>query len=666
MPAESARAAHDSILIVASDAARGRSLATALRRAGFEVAVTAELPDEAPVCPLVVSVAGEDEPAVVRALVGRAAGQHPLVVLDLPPELLGDALGLGADEVVARGAVAAEIAARIRTAAARAGAKPPRAGTPFAAPSQDHALADASEALSRGELEALLEITEAATSQLELEELLRVVVAKIAEIVPSDRCSAILLEDEDHAIVMASHDVPDLRRLRIEVDRYPEVREAIATRAPVVIDDLHTHPLMEEVRPLVSALPVSSLVVTPLVVHGDAYGALFLRLARDGAFGEHEKAFVRAAASAVANSVRNAKLHTSVRKKRDELEAAYHQRYEELNQLNEQLREASRIKDDLLAMCSHDLRSPLNTLLGHARLLLAAGLQPAQLRSAQAIERQGMRVLQLVQQILERGRHRRESSGEEPVDLAAVAKALADDAVGPVGVRATGDEAAVAEGDTSALRQVLENLVSNAIDHSPAGAEVEVDVRLAGAADHVRIEVRDRGPGIPPAELPLVFERYRRSGESRGLGLGLAICREIVEQHGGSIWASAREGGGTTFVFTVPVRKRTASGPRVLAICSDPVLGAALGDALRNVAGLATARGLRDGVLQAAKLLPEAIFVEACIDGAASALRAEPGLGEIPLLFLGAAPSDEFRAVELPLAPDAVRAALADAIRARG
>ncbi len=643
MPAEPAAAAHSSLLVVAGDAARGRTLATALRRAGFAVAASTDLPAGPPDRPLVLSAAGEEPGWIAQTVAQLAGSQFPLVVLDLPPEMLGDALALGADEVIARGAGAAEIAARIRSASGR-----------FR--TQGHS------GLSRSELEALLEITEAATGHLELEELLRVVVAKIAQVVPSDRCSAILLEDEDHAVVMASQDVPDLRRLRIDVDRYPEVREAIETRAPVVIDDLHTHPLMAEVRPLVSRLTVSSLVVAPLVAQGDAYGALFHRLARDGAFGEREKAFVRAAASAVANSVRNARLHTSVRKKRDELEAAYQQRYEELGQLNEQLREASRIKDDLLAMCSHDLRSPLNTLLGHARLLMTGELSPLQLRSAQAVERQGLRVLQLVQQILERGRYRSLSRGREPVDLAAVATALADDAVGGVRVRATGDASASVQGDASSLRQVLENLVSNAIDHAPPDSEVEVDVRLAGAADHVRIEVRDRGPGIPAAELPLVFERYRKSGESRGLGLGLAICREIVEQHGGTIWASAREGGGTTFVFTIPVGcGRDDAGPRVLAICQDGELGASVGELLRGEASVTVARGLREGLQQAALLLPEAIFVEAGIDGAANALRAEAGLGEIPLLFLGRAPSDDFRSID-PTCPEALRAALAEAI----
>ncbi len=631
----------DEILVVASETARLRSLAASLRRMGLRVSTTREAPAAVPGCPVLLSCGSEASLDSIDRVAAALGGEQPLIVVDLQAEWLGAAIERGADEVVARGAGAAELAARIRCATDRYGSQ-------------------SRSQLSRGELEALLQITEAATSHLELEELLRVVVARIAEVVPSDRCSAILLDDADYATVMASHDVPHLRRLRIEVDRYPEVRAAVQSLAPVVIDDLHTHPLMENVRPLVSTLPVSSLVVAPLVAQGDAYGALFLRLARNRAFGEHEKAFVRAAASAVANSVRNAKLHTSVRQKRDELEAAYHQRYEELAGLNEQLREINRLKDDLLAMCSHDLRAPLNTLLGHARLLLGAELPAAQLRSVQAVERQGLRLLQLVQQILERGRHRAVTREIEPVDLAAIARALADDAVGERGirVRAVGDAAVTAEVDASALRQVLENLVANAIAHSPEGAEVEIDVRLAGAADQVRIEVLDRGPGIPEDELPLVFERYRKSGESRGLGLGLAICREIVEQHGGSIWAAAREGGGTRFVFTLPLRREGREGLRLLGICADPDLGDQLVRSVEGRGALVVARSLREGLQQAALLLPEAIFVEAGIDGAAAALRSEAGLGEVPLLFLGEAPDDSFRSLELPLDPAAVRAAL--------
>src|SRR5690606_15830089 len=200
--------------------------------------------------------------------------------------------------------------------------------------------------LQRSDLEALLEIAEAATSHLDLEELLRVVVERVAQVVPADRCSVILVEeDADQAIVIASHDVPELRRLPIEISRYPEIRRALDSKSAVVIEDALSDPLMEDVRHLLEKKPIASLVVTPLVAQGDAVGALFLRLARSTAFGPHEQAFVRAVASTVANSVRNARLHSSVRKKKEDLERAYHERYLELERLNEQFREANRIKD---------------------------------------------------------------------------------------------------------------------------------------------------------------------------------------------------------------------------------------------------------------------------------------------------------------------------------
>lgn len=631
-------AARNPILVVRSKTTPA-TLRRDLRRAGFDVRETGDLPSAPASHPVILCAGDENGLEAIELLAALHAGRQPLVAIDLPAERLGDAIARGADEAVVRGARTEEIAARVRLAIDR-----------FRAPGGSQ--------LSRGELEALLQITEAATSHLELEELLRVVVDRIARVVPSDRCSALLMEDEDHALVMASHDVPDLRRLRISVDRYPEVRQAVETREPVVIDDLHTDPRMADVRELVSSLPVSSLVVAPLVAQGDAYGALLLRLARSRVFGEREQAFVRAAASAVANSVRNARLHTSVRRKRDELEAAYQERYRELVHLNEQLRESNRIKDELLAICSHDLRSPLHTLLGHARLLAGADLPPAQKRSVQAIERQGERVLELVSQILERGTDRGQAEGSAPVDLAGIARTLASDTLTERGSRlvALGDETAVVEGDASALRQVIENLVANAISHSPDDSVVELDVRLAGSGDHVRVEVRDRGPGIDPAELALVFERYRKGGKSTGLGLGLAICREIVEQHGGTIWADTREGGGSVFVFTIPVRPGARRSARTLALCSDSALAHQV-ESILGTGGVAIARSLEEGIRQATLLLPDAILVEARFGESAEALRALPGLGEVPLIFLGEAKGAS-RALPLPLDGEALRKAL--------
>ncbi|AKU90553.1 ATP-binding protein [Vulgatibacter incomptus] len=507
--------------------------------------------------------------------------------------------------------------------------------------------------LRRLELEALLEITEAATSHLDLEELLHVVVNRIAAVVPVDRCSVILADQgSNQALVMASHDVPELRRLPIDLLRYPELQRAIESRSPVMIDDVRSDPVMAEVRPLLETVPVSSLAIAPLVSKGDAYGVLYLRLARDRAFGPDEQAFVRAAASIIANSVRNARLHTSVRQRRDELEAAYEERYRELDAANEQLRETSRLKDELLAICSHDVRAPLNVLLGHTRLLLSAGIEPGQRRSVEAIERQAMRVLQLVEQILETGRGRRESwqLSFASVDLAALVRRVVDDlttlgAEGSVSLRSEGHDTLLAEVDESAIRQVLENLISNAIAHAPEGTAVEVEVSLDEAAGgRARIEVRDRGPGIAEAELPLVFERFRKGDKGAGFGLGLAIARELVEHHGGDIWVRARPEGGTSFVFAVPLRARRAGSEgdkrRLLVVAEDCEMRASLGERLRERYAVTLARTGGEGIARARALLPDAVLVDSDFpEGRATAfvqqLRSHPGLGETPVVYLG-------------------------------
>lgn len=505
--------------------------------------------------------------------------------------------------------------------------------------------------LERSDLEALLQIAEAATSHLDLEELLRVVVAKVAEVVPVDRCSAILVEEGvEEAIVIASHDVPELRRLPIDVAKYPEIRKALESKSAVVVEDALSDPLMAQVRHHLVQKPIASLVVAPLVAQGDAVGALFLRLARSTAFGPHEQAFVRAVASTVANSVRNARLHSSVRKRRDELQAAYQERYEELQRLNAQLREANRIKDELLAVCSHDLRAPLNVLLGHTRLLQRRMEKTPQYKSVSVIERQARRILQLVERILVRSKGKNAwALSVRPLDLAPCLREIASDFAAlaeekSVSVRMVGERAARVQADESAVRQILENLISNAVAHTHPGTEVEVEVvPTAHSSEWCRVEVRDRGPGVPQDELPLVFERYRQGDQGEGVGLGLAICKELVELHGGEIWASQREGGGAVFSFTLPVRAGQSAGPGSLLVvgavgerrrCLDEHLGASFSISYAGTAG--------EGVAQATSLLPDAVVIDAGLGAdalrCAEEIRRQPGLGEVPAIFFGGAP----------------------------
>jgi signal transduction histidine kinase len=105
---------------------------------------------------------------------------------------------------------------------------------------------------------------------------------------------------------------------------------------------------------------------------------------------------------------------------------------------------------------------------------------------------------------------------------------------------------------------VVVNLLANALAHTPPSAPVRLTARHDARRDEVVVSVADAGPGIPPEELPHLFERFhrprQRGAHSRGVGLGLAICRALVEVHGGRIWAESAPGQGATFTFAIPVQ----------------------------------------------------------------------------------------------------------------
>jgi len=109
--------------------------------------------------------------------------------------------------------------------------------------------------------------------------------------------------------------------------------------------------------------------------------------------------------------------------------------------------------------------------------------------------------------------------------------------------------------DPTRLRQVLANLLSNAVRHTPSGGRVAVEVGMVEAG--VRFVVADSGPGFPPDSLDTLFDRFTRSADSRGSGLGLSIARDLIVAHGGSISAANADAGGAAIGFTVPVTRTT-------------------------------------------------------------------------------------------------------------
>jgi two-component system sensor histidine kinase ChiS len=508
----------------------------------------------------------------------------------------------------------------------------------------------------------LLEITEAATSSLELDAILRIAVDKVGRVTGSDRCSVVLVEGA-HArtgTVVATQEDPSLVQLQIEISRYPELRRALETRQPVLIERAENDPLMAEVRPNIVAVGVRSVLVQPLVCQDELLGALFLRHSRAGTnFGRDEQAFAQAVAAVLANSIRNARLHTALKRKREDLELAYVERYRELTDANRRLKELNRLKDEIIAVCSHDLRAPLQVLLGHGRLLLDGTLAVDQKQSVEAMIRQGRKILGLVESLLERGKGEAARLSIEPrkLDMSVLCKESTTElnilaTQRGITLRSEAIESLMLIGDEVKLHEVLQNLITNAIHHAKdAGNVVVRATRLTRPdGDAVKITVQDDGPGIPPDEVHLVFDRYRHG--PKGTGLGLAICKEFVELHGGEIWAENALEGGCIFVFTLPMaqeapRKSQApvavepQQPRVLVVEDEAEIAAVLAEVLRSRYRVEVARDGQEGVAKARNLRPDLVVMDVFLpklDGleATVALKSSTDTAQIPVILLSA------------------------------
>jgi two-component system, sensor histidine kinase ChiS len=523
----------------------------------------------------------------------------------------------------------------------------------------------------------LLEITQAATSSLELGQILKIAVEKVGRVLPMDRCSIVLVDGAGEAAttatVMATFERPDLQPLAIDLARYPELRQSLRTREATYVADALEDPLMAEVRPLITPLGVKSILVQPLISQDDLVGALFLRLSRrSGAFGREEQEFARAVAAALANSVRNARLHAALQKKREDLELKYVDRYQELTEANRRLRELARFKDELIAIASHDLRSPLQVVIGHGRLLEDAELTAEQHESAGAVVRQARKILKLVESLLEKGKgeHSRVALDVQLVDV----RQVASDCVAEMDILARGrslelqvlaDERLPVIGDELKLREVLQNLISNALEHARRVVRVEGRVLARPDGPVAKMVVQDDGKGLSEDQLHLVFDRYRHG--PGGTGLGLAICKDFVELHGGEIWAERPPEGGCAFVFTLPlassqdvprqrssVRPAPHEQPRVLVVEDEPDIAAVLEGILRKRYRVELARDGAEGVAKARALHPDLVVMDVFLphmDGldAVLSLKASSDTADIPVILVSAqvGVADRVRALNL-------------------
>jgi signal transduction histidine kinase len=382
-------------------------------------------------------------------------------------------------------------------------------------------------------------------SSLELDEAFGAFIRELRGLVPFERTAIVLVEGET-ATTMATAGVGAL-------EIFPpgnagpikgSVLERVLDGHIVVRHDLTEREYPED--ELLLALGLRSELVTPLLLGARPIGMLTLSRDRPDAFSEDEIELVSLLGRLVATAVQNIRAYEAERR-----------RVEELARL-------SQLRADFVSLVSHELRSPMAAVIGAARTLQDRWrmLSADQRESFLAlIGDETSRLAELVGDVLDTSRIEAGTFSYrfEEVDLARLveeaveAAELAQQDVAVV-TSARGRLPAI-RGDRARLRQVLGNLIENAVKYSPEGGEVRVSAAVGNGA--VQIDVRDSGPGIPRDQQARIFEKFGRvdvPGASKpGTGLGLFIARSIAEAHGGSLTVMSGLEPGAVFTLTLPV-----------------------------------------------------------------------------------------------------------------
>lgn len=325
-------------------------------------------------------------------------------------------------------------------------------------------------------------------------------------------------------------------------------------------------------------LPVVSYLAVPVISRsGEVIGGLFFGDPQPGVFTERHERIIEGLAAQAAIAMDNARLYDGAQQALRERESLLASE----KAARHEAEVANRAKDEFLGLLSHELRNPLNAILGWTRLLAGGQLDRSALaRAVETIDRNAKLQARLIDDMLDVSRI---VSGKlrldaQPVDLTSVIHAAVDTS------RSAADAkdirlavvldfgAGVVLGDPVRLQQIIWNLLSNAIKFTPKHGLVQIQLERINS--HVEISVSDTGPGIDDDFLPHVFERFRQADSSAskkhgGLGLGLSIVRHLVEMHGGTVVAANRpDGPGAVFTVKLPLmvvkpRAETPEPPRV-------------------------------------------------------------------------------------------------------
>jgi PAS domain S-box-containing protein len=409
------------------------------------------------------------------------------------------------------------------------------------------ARAEAEESLER--LEAIQSVTEAALSHLELDDLLSTLLDRIADVLSVDTVAILLLNEEERVLEARA-----AKGLEEEVERGVRIPigfgfagRVISERRPIILDDV---PHAAVLNPILREKGIRSLLGVPLQIEQRIIGVLHVGTLVPRHFREVDERVLQIVADRVALAIDHAQLFQTAQAAREKADIT-----------------TARLEaqDEFLSIAAHELKTPMTSVKTAVQLLqrraLRAGqhLPPEFERPLEMISEQTDKLVRLTEQLFETARLRadRLPIDRQRTDVAALVKAVTarfQEQTTKHRLVVSGQSPLWADVDSLRLEQVISNLLENALKFSGDGERIEIEL----AQPHPRrvsLTVRDHGPGVPEEQRAHLFERFyqvRREHARGGLGLGLYICRRIVEQHGGMMSAEFPTDGGTRFVIILP------------------------------------------------------------------------------------------------------------------
>jgi two-component system, NtrC family, sensor kinase len=409
---------------------------------------------------------------------------------------------------------------------------------------------------SVGQLTALGEVGRAVSSTLDLETVLTTIVSRAVQLADLE-AGAIYEYDEAAEMfhLRATQNLPEefleiARPLALPKGEGATGRLAV-TREPVQIPDIAApNAYHGRMRDVLLRMGHRALLAVPLISEDHIVGGLVVNRRQPGEFAPEVIDLLRTFATQSALAIQNARL------------------FRELADKSHQLEVASQHKSEFLANMSHELRTPLNAIIGFSEVLgerLFGELNAKQDEYLKDIHASGQHLLSLINDILDLSKIEAGRMELEVTDFHL--PTAIDNALTLIRERAVrhgitlhqqiDPRLAQIQGDERKIKQVLLNLLSNAIKFTPEDGRMEVRAKPVDGS--VEIAVSDTGVGIAPEDQEAIFEEFRQVGTAdkkvEGTGLGLALSRKFIELHGGRIWVESQVGVGSTFTFTIPVRR---------------------------------------------------------------------------------------------------------------